>query len=76
MKKRYLHLCTMALCFSFLVGLQDGRIALWKDDDPEPVKVFPYPVSILPKEARRALTQGIRVETEEELYELIEKYLS
>lgn len=76
MKKRISHLCAMALCFSLLLGLKDGKAAIWKDDDPEPVKIFPYPVSLLPKEAREALKNGIRFESEEELYELIDNYLS
>ena len=76
MKKRYLHLCAMALCFSFLVGIRDGRVAVWQDDDPEPVKILPYPVYLLPRQARDALKEGIRVESEEELYALAEKYLS
>ena len=75
MKKRYLHLCAMALCFSFLVGTKGGKIAIWEDGDPEPIKVLPYPVAMLPKQARQALNEGIRVETLEELYGLAEKYL-
>ena len=76
MKKRISHLCALALCFSFLLGIKDGRVAIWKDDDPEPARVFPYPVSMLPADARNALENGIRIESEEELYELINKYLS
>lgn len=76
MKKRYLNLCTMALCFTFLVGIKNGRVAIWEDDDPEPIKILPYSTALLPREARQALTEGIRVESLEELYELAEKYLS
>lgn len=76
MKKKISRLAAMALCFSFLLGIRDGRVALWKDDDPEPVIVSPYPVSMLPKKARDALADGIRVESEEELRALIDRYLS
>lgn len=76
MKNKLMHLCALALCFSFLLGIQDGRVVLWKDDDPEPVKVLPYPVSMLPKEAVAALEKGIPIESEEALRQLIEKYLS
>ncbi len=76
MKNRVLELCGIALCLSFLVGIRGGRVAIWKDDDPEPIKVLPYPVAMLPKEARQALTEGIQVESLDELYELAEKYLS
>ncbi len=75
MKYKYLHLAALALCFSFMLGIRDGRVALWKNDDPEPATVFPYPVSMLPEDARNALAKGIRIESEEELHKLIEQYL-
>ena len=75
MKNKRMHLCALALCFSFLLGIKDGRVALWKDDDPEPVKVYPYPVSMLPKKAVDALEKGIPIESEEALRELIDQYL-
>jgi hypothetical protein len=76
MRKRISHLMAMALCFSFLLGIRDGRVALWKGEDPEPVAVSPWPVSMLPKDARDALANGIQVESVEELQNLIDRYLS
>ncbi|MBQ8236944.1 MAG: BofC C-terminal domain-containing protein [Oscillospiraceae bacterium] len=66
----------LTLALTFLLGVHGGSIALWKDGSPEPVRVFPYPVSCLPQEAREALEQGIRVESIEQLEELAENYLS
>jgi len=66
----------MALCFTFLLGLRDGQIALWSSDNPEPVKVFPCPVSMLPQEAVDALEKGIPIESEDDLRKLIQQYLS
>ena len=75
MKKRWTGLVAMALCFTFLLGLRDGKIVLWRKDSAEPVKVFPYPVSLLPPEAVDALEKGIPIESEEELRKLIRQYL-
>lgn len=65
-----------SLIFLFILGCKDGYIALWKDSDPEPVKVFPYSVSALPDPDRQALEKGIRIENKEDLIRLLEDYLS
>ena len=65
-----------SLLFLFILGSSDGFIALWKDSDPEPVRVFPYSIASLPEADRRALEQGIRIETETDLTRLLEDYLS
>lgn len=64
------------LCFGFLLGIHEGKIALWKDNDPEPYKVFPYYASLLPKADRNALKKGIYLENEDQLRKLVEDYLS
>ena len=73
MRLRYWYL---ALFFTFLLGCRDGFIALWKIPEPDPVCVFPYRVSSLPPQDRERLQKGIRVETTEELEQLLEDYLS
>ncbi len=65
-----------ALLVSFLLGIHDGRIALWKDDDPEPVRVFPYYANALPPSDRAALEKGILIEGESNLNRLLEDFLS
>ena len=65
-----------ALFLVFILGVKDGRVALWKDGQPEPVKVFPCRAAMLPPEARSALEKGIRIESMEDLEELAENYLS
>ena len=76
MKNRYIHLAVMVLCFSFLLGIKDGKVVLWKDGQSEPVKTYRYPLSMLPKEARDALKEGVPLESEEQLYDMIQDYLS
>lgn len=65
-----------SLLFLFILGSSDGFIALWKDSNPEPVRVFPYSIASLPEADRQALEQGIRIETETDLTRLLEDYLS
>lgn len=75
-KKKISHLLSMLLAFTFLLGIHDGKVALWQEDDPKPVKVFPYRASMLPDDAQEQLKKGIRIESMEDLDRLIEAYLS
>ncbi len=67
-------LCTVILS-GFLLGIHNGRVALWKDQDPQPVRVFPYFAAALPEPLQRALCQGIPLESMDDLEDLMEKYL-
>lgn len=73
--KRIILLYSIAV-FSFLLGIHDGKVALWYRDDPEPVQVFPYSASSLPLADQEALRHGIHIESKEDLIRLIEDYLS
>ena len=73
--KNLSHLLTCALLAVYLLGVHEGKIALWKNEDPEPVKVFPYSVSMLPEEAQKRLEAGIPIESIEQLRKLAEAYL-
>ncbi len=64
------------LCLGFLLGIHDGRIALWQGEDPEPIQVFPYRASMLPEADQNALQKGIRFESIEQMRSLLEDYLS
>lgn len=64
------------LLFGFILGIHEGRIALWKDNQKNPMKVFPYQASMLPEEDQKRLEQGIHVDSLNELYKLVEDYLS
>ena len=43
------HILCPVLLLGFLLGSYNGRLAVWKDDDPEPYRVYPCPVYLLPK---------------------------
>ncbi len=68
-------LISTIVSFGFLLGIHQGRIALWKDQDPIPAKVFPYCVSELPTPVQLALRAGIPIEDLSDLEALLEKYL-
>ena len=74
MKKKLL--LPLFLCFSFLLGIRDGRIALWRSGEPDPVRIFPYRAEMLPPEDRKALEKGIPITDEKSLSSLLEDYLS
>ena len=67
--------CSIVL-LGFLLGIHEGKIALWKDNDPEPIKVFPYSAEMLPEADQKALQKGIEIKSMKQLYSLIEDYLS
>lgn len=67
---------SLLAAFGFLLGIHNGYIALWKDEDSEPVRVFPYRASLLPERDRNMLEAGIPIESENRLHSLLEDYLS
>lgn len=74
MKKK--QLANLVLIFGFLLGIRDGYIALWQDGGPEPVRVFPYRAELLPAADQKALAEGIHLDDEKQLAQLLEDYLS
>lgn len=68
-------LSTMLLA-GILIGVHNGRIALWNEGEEKPFKVFPYRASMLPDKYENMLKGGIRVESMEELQRLMDAYLS
>lgn len=74
MKKRKL-LCNL-LIFGFLLGIYEGKIALWRGEEAKPMKVFPYPASMLPRADQQALQKGIKIDNYSQLHKLLEDYLS
>lgn len=66
----------LTLIFGLILGIRGGNIALWREGDPDPIRIFPYRAEMLPPEARDALTDGIPIEDLSQLEELAENYLS
>lgn len=62
------------LCW-MLLGVKNGYLALWKEEDPQPVQTFSLRVSSLPLSDQILLHRGIRVESADALQALLEDYL-
>ena len=67
---------SLGLMLVYLLGVRGGYVALWQDEDPEPVAVFPYAVASLPSEDQEALFRGIVIKNEEDLRYRLEDFLS
>ena len=65
-----------ALAFTFLLGVHDGYIALWKNGSAEPIEVFPYQAKYLPETDQKRLEEGIAIGSADQLARLMEDYLS
>ena len=74
-KKQLSNLLCCALLAVYLLGIHEGKIALWKGNDPQPVKVFEYSASQLPEEAQKRLQEGVPIKSIRELRQLAEQYL-
>ncbi len=64
------------ILFTLLVGIHRGRIAIWKDEDPEPYCILPYSADLLPETDRKALEKGIYLRSREELTRFLEDFCS
>lgn len=64
------------LLFGFILGIHEGKVALWKENSPKPIKVFPYQASLLPEADQQRLKEGVHVESISQLRKLIEDYFS
>ena len=66
----------LTLVFLFLVGNHKGFIALWTQANTAPVRVFPYSTASLPRADQERLREGICLESEAELIQILEDFLS
>lgn len=77
MKNRILSRTLLPLALAvYLLGIHDGKIALWSKNDPEPVKIFPYSAATLPEDAQKQLENGIPIRSMRQLQKLYEAYFS
>ena len=58
------------------LGIHKGRLALLKTGSPDPIRIYPIQVRLLPPEDQSKLTQGIEVRDPLHLAQLLEDYLS
>lgn len=75
MKKWRDQTASVLLAAVFLLGIHEGRLALWVEDDPEPVRIFPRQIASLPPADQLMLRRGIVIQEQAELVGLLEDYL-
>ncbi|MBE6950297.1 MAG: hypothetical protein E7451_03055 [Ruminococcaceae bacterium] len=68
-------LLSTALLMGFLLGIHEGRLTLWRDGQAHPEQVYDIRADTLPPADRILLRRGIRAETREELWQILENYL-
>ena len=66
----------MLVLAGYLLGFRGGRLTLWREGEAHPEQVYDIREDSLPPADRIALRRGIRVETREELWKILENYLS
>lgn len=66
---------SLFILLGFLLGIQGGRVAIWRNDDPQPIRVFPWSTALLPAPIRQALENGIYVEDDSDIGKLIDEML-
>lgn len=71
MKHCIRHLAAAFLLAGFILGIRNGQVAIWKDDDPQPIRTFPWSAAMLPSQIRQALEKGIYVEESSDIGLLI-----
>lgn len=64
------------LLLGFILGIRGGFVALWPEERPENAQIFPYSAAVLPVADQKALQEGIRIESEQQLVSILEDYLS
>ena len=67
---------TVMILAGLILGSYQGRLALWMDASPLPIRIYPRSVSMLPVADQQKLEYGIPIENGSKLHRLLEDYLS
>ena len=66
----------LMMALGFLLGIREGRLTLWRDGEDRPEQVYDIQADSLPPADRLQLRRGIRVESREDVWLLLENYLN
>ncbi|MBE6982288.1 MAG: hypothetical protein E7437_08210 [Ruminococcaceae bacterium] len=58
------------------LGLHNGHLALFAEDASEPLLILPHKAEMYSQEDQKKLAQGIPYDSEEELAQILEDFLS
>ena len=71
MYKRFLPLL---LVLGFLLGVHNGQIGVWKNQDPQPMRTIPCPIWVLSPKQRQMLQSGILIDSMDDLENLLTQF--
>lgn len=67
---------SLLLSLGLYLSVHNGHLAIFDTDATQPLTVLPYPTSAFPQNDQKTLQQGIPFDTQEELAQLLEDFLS
>lgn len=70
------HFMALTLLLGFLIGIHDGKIGIWKAEDPTPMRTIPCPVWVLSSQQQQMLRNGIRIDSMEDLERMLTDFFS
>ena len=74
MKRTIRNFLSFFLCFGFLLGLRGERVALWREGESHPEQIYDIRADTLPPADYLQLRRGIRLESREEVWAVLENY--
>lgn len=66
---------SMLMLLALLLGIRDGYLALWREEDPQPIVIFQIRADTLPPADQILLKRGLRLEDKEALLAALEDFL-
>ena len=75
MRRYAARMTALLLLPGFLLGIRDGRLTLWRDGSPHPEQIYDIRADTLPPADQLLLRRGIRIESREALWTILEDYL-
>lgn len=73
--KHFTKQAAMVLALGFLLGIRDGKLTLWRDGIERPEQVYDIRADSLPPADQLLLERGLRCDSREELWQVLENYL-
>ena len=62
------------LLTGFLIGIHNGQIGIWKQQDPQPMRTIPCPSWMLSQKQQQMLQQGIPIDSIEDLENMLTNF--
>lgn len=66
---------SLLLSLALLLGIRDGYLAVWQEEDPQPIAIFRIRAESLPPADQILLKRGLRLEDKEALLAALEDFL-